>query len=389
MVLNSAIYLDHNATSPLLPDLARKIQELTQSHYGNPSSPHRVGQVAKSLLENSRLSIAKCLGVEAAELIVTSGGSEGNNMILRHFANIKTPCHLLLSEIEHPSVLTTVRLLAQNSRITYSLIKVGSNGIIDLNRVEELIQENTKLISVMLVNNEIGSIQPIEKLSQICKSRGILLHSDLVQAVGKMPINLRQLGIDYATLSAHKLGGPKGVGLLYVRQGAEISPLISGGNQERLRRAGTENPALLYGFAEALTWRIAHLQQLDEKFKLLNDLILRNAAKMEGYFYNGDSQFCLPHTLNFGFRGINAESLLIALDLAQIAVSTGSACSSGAIEASGVLMALGLSKKDAKSSIRISLGWSNTEAEIHQFIQVLNQVVPQLLQKAHSRNAHV
>ncbi len=233
----------------------------------------------------------------------------------------------------------------------------------------------------MAANNETGALQPLAELVEIAQSRQIPFHSDCVQALGKIPLHCKNLKLDYATGTAHKLGGPKGIGLLYVRKNAVFEPLITGGKQERVRRAGTESVALAYGFAQALTWHLAHLAEMQEQWSSYKKLILQRLQKIDGFFLNGAETSCLPTTINFGFKGISGESLLIALDLAGIGVSMGSACSSGAMQASPVLLAMGLSKALAKSSLRVSMGWGTTAKDIAYFLEQTVLKIARLYEK--------
>ena len=377
----SKTYLDHNATSPLLPEAAHVMNEVAQQAFANPSSPHWAGRDARILLEDARENLAHSLGAKPQEIFFTSGGSESNNAVIRQFLMKSGKQHLICSAVEHPSVLETCRILADQPNIDFTELAVDSTGRLDPENLCTSIHSETVLISVITANNETGNLQPIEELTEIAHEYEIPFHTDLVQAFGKIEVDLRKSGVDYATATGHKLGGPRGIGLLYVKQGTPFQSLISGGKQERVRRAGTENVVLAVGFAKAVQWYLENRSKLREQFFLFRKSILREIEKLEGIFINTDLDNSLPHTLNFGCHGISAESLLISLDLDGIAVSTGSACSSGAMEASHVLLAMGLSRADAKSSLRVSWGWSTTATEIDFFCKRLTHHILRLQQK--------
>ncbi len=377
----SKTYLDHNATSPLLPEAAHVMNEVAQQAFANPSSPHWAGRDARILLEDARENLAHSLGAKPQEIFFTSGGSESNNAVIRQFLMKSGKQHLICSAVEHPSVLETCRILADHPNIRFTELAVDSSGRLDPENLCTSIHSETVLISVITANNETGNLQPIEELTEIAHEYEIPFHTDLVQAFGKIEVDLRKSGVDYATATGHKLGGPRGIGLLYVKQGTPFQSLISGGKQERVRRAGTENVVLAVGFAKAVQWYLENRSKLREQFFLFRKSILREIEKLEGIFINTDLDNSLPHTLNFGCHGISAESLLISLDLDGIGVSTGSACSSGAMEASHVLLAMGLSRADAKSSLRVSWGWSTTATEIDFFCKRLTHHILRLQQK--------
>ena len=377
----SKTYLDHNATSPLLPEAAHVMNEVAQQAFANPSSPHWAGRDARILLEDARENLAHSLGAKPQEIFFTSGGSESNNAVIRQFLMKSGKQHLICSAVEHPSVLETCRILADHPNIRFTELAVDSSGRLDPENLCTSIHSETVLISVITANNETGNLQPIEELTEIAHEYEIPFHTDLVQAFGKIEVDLRKSGVDYATATGHKLGGPRGIGLLYVKQGTPFQSLISGGKQERVRRAGTENVVLAVGFAKAVQWYLENRSKLREQFFLFRKSILREIEKLEGIFINTDLDNSLLHTLNFGCHGISAESLLISLDLDGIAVSTGSACSSGAMEASHVLLAMGLSRTDAKSSLRVSWGWSTTATEIDFFCKRLTHHILRLQQK--------
>ena len=384
--MDKNIYLDHNATSPLLPEAQTAMSDAAEKSLGNPSSPHWAGREAKILLEEARDSLAKSLGAETREIIFTSGGSESNNAVLRQLSTASVKQHLITSKIEHPSVLETCRILDKQPNIGLTELPVNSSGLIDPESLIKNINPQTSLISLMTANNETGCLQPIEELSQIAREHEIAFHTDLVQASGKIKIDLNKSGLDFASVTSHKLGGPRGIGLLYARQGVAFDSIITGGKQERVRRAGTENVTLAVGFAKALKWYQENQDRLQTKFSNFREKVLGRVKTIDGFFLNTNLDHSLQHTFNFGFSGISAESLLISLDLDGVAVSTGSACSSGAMEASHVLLAMGRSRAEAKSSLRVSWGWSTTADEIDYFLERLTHHIQRLQQKRANQN---
>lgn len=375
------IYLDHNATSPLLPEAQTAMSDAAEKSLGNPSSPHWAGREAKILLEEARFSLAKSLGAEPREIIFTSGGSESNNAVLRQLSLTSVKQHLITSKIEHPSILETCRILAKLPNITLTELPVDSSGLLNPESLKDEILSQTSLISLMTANNETGSLQPIEELCQIAREHDILFHTDMVQASGKIKFDLNKSGIDFASVTSHKLGGPRGIGLLYVRQGNNFESLVTGGKQERVRRAGTETVTLAVGFAKALEWYLKNQNRLQKQHTHFRGKILDRISAIDGFFQNTNLDNSLYHTLNFGFSDISAESLLISLDLDGVAVSTGSACSSGAMEESHVLLAMGRTRSEAKSSLRVSWGWSTNEDEIDYFLERLTHHTHRLQQK--------
>ncbi|MDG2066619.1 MAG: cysteine desulfurase family protein [SAR324 cluster bacterium] len=383
---NSKIYLDHNATSPLLPEVSAAMAEVEHLAFANPSSPHWAGRDARILLEDSREKLAQALGTKPQEIFFTSGGSESNNTVLRQLLMTSGEKHIISSSVEHPSVLETCRILAEQQNIQFTELAVDSSGTLAPNDLSAAIRPETELISLISANNETGKLQSIEELTKITQQQQIPFHTDLVQAFGKIECDLSTSGIDYATATAHKLGGPRGIGLLYVREGTPFQSLISGGKQERARRAGTENVTLAVGFAKAVEWYLKNQSKLNEQFFKYRQSVLEEIAKLEKIFINTDLENSLPNTLNFGCHGISAESLLISLDMDGVAVSTGSACSSGAMEASHVLLAMGISRAEAKSSLRISWGWSTSSEDIDYFCARLTHHILRLQAKNKTEN---
>ncbi len=375
------IYLDHNATTPLAPSVVDRMAAALREEYGNPSSVHHFGQRAKAAMDESRSAVAGLLAVDPSEIVFTGGGTESDNFAIRGAAEALEATgrrHLIASAIEHEAVLNTFKALARRGWTT-TLLPVDQSGVVRVEALRAALTDGTALVSIMHANNEIGTIQPVEELATLARERGALFHTDAVQSTGKIPVEPRTLGVDLLSISAHKLYGPKGVGALWVRRGLRLVPLMTGGKQERSRRSGTENVAGIVGLGVAaelartkMTAESTRLSQLRDR---LEQGILRHVA---GTAVNGGSMPRVPNTTNVSFDRVEAESLLIALDLDGIAVSTGSACSSGTLEPSHVLKAMGFPPHRTQNSIRFSLGAANTEAEIDHVISVLPRIVDKL-----------
>ena len=376
------IYLDHNATTPVDSAVVDTVSHVLQNCYGNASSVHTFGQSAKALLDDARSAVASLLGAQPAEIVFTGGGTESDNLAIRGAAGLHNPTgrrHLITSTIEHEAVLNTIKDLTRHGW-TATYLPVGASGVVKPADLEEAISEQTALVSIMHANNEIGTLQPINKLASIAHSYGALFHTDAVQTTGKYPVNVSELDIDLLSISGHKFNGPKGVGALWVKRGTRLTSSLTGGRQERNRRAGTENVAGIAGLgiaAQVASNKLAHeTSRLGQLRDRLESDILCNIAGAE---LNGTGQR-VSNTTNISFHGIEAEALLIALDLEGIAVSTGSACSSGTLEPSHVLRAMGLTPQRAQSSIRFSLGLGNTEEQITRVIKSLPPIVSKLRQ---------
>ena len=375
------IYFDHNATTPVDPAVAETIARVMTNEFGNASSVHHFGQRAKAILDEARSAVAALIAAEPSEIVFTSGGTESDNFALRGVAEALEPTgrrHLIASSIEHEAVLVTLRALARRGwRIT--LLPVDQTGIVDPEALRAAMADDTVLVSVMHANNEIGTIQPVVELARIAHDRGALFHTDAVQSVGKIPVDVAALGVDFLSLSAHKFNGPKGVGALWIKRGSRVTSILTGGKHERNRRAGTENVPGIAGLGVAaqlakkkLTGEAARLGSLRNR---LEEAIL---AKVPGTAINGSREPRVPNTTNISFEAVEAESLLIALDLEGVAVSTGSACSSGTLEPSHVLRAMGLPSPRTQNSIRLSLGAGNTEAEVDFVVSKLPATVDKL-----------
>ena len=375
------IYLDHNATTPPHPAVVERMMTALVDDFGNPSSVHHFGQRAKAAIDDARSATAALIGADPGEVVFTSGGTESDNFAIRGIAEALEPTgrrHLVASSIEHEAVLNTLKALARRGWST-TLLPVDETGIVSPDALAAALTDQTAIVSVMHANNEIGTIQPVADLARIARARGALFHTDAVQSAGKIPVDVRTLGVDLLSLSAHKFYGPKGVGALWIRRGVRLLPPITGGKQERSRRAGTENVAAIVGLGvaaqvarEKMTAEAARLAELRDH---LEEGIL---AAVSGTAVNGARSPRVANTSNISFDRVEAESLLIALDLAGIAVSTGSACSSGTLEPSHVLKAMGLPPHRTQNSIRFSLGTANTEADVERTIAVLPGIVDKL-----------
>jgi cysteine desulfurase len=375
------IYLDHNATTPVDAVAAEAVTSALHNLFGNASSVHYYGQQAKAAIDAARSSIAALIGAEPAEIIFTSGGTEADNFAIRGVAEALEATgrrHLITCGIEHEAVLNTFKALARRGWKT-TVLPLDATGIVSPDRLREAITADTALVSIMHANNEIGTIQPIAELAAIAHERGALFHTDAVQSAGKVPVNVRALGVDLLSISAHKFYGPKGVGALWARRGVRLSPFLSGGKQERNRRAGTENVPGIIGTGVAADRALQKMEKEGARLALLRDRleagILSSVPNTE---VNGAREPRVPNTTNISFDRIEAESLLIALDLEGVAVSTGSACSSGTLEPSHVLKAMNLSSHRAQNSIRFSLGASNTDEQIDHVISILPRIVSKL-----------
>ncbi|HLI35454.1 MAG TPA: cysteine desulfurase family protein [Terriglobia bacterium] len=380
------IYLDNNATTPLAPEVFEAMKPyLTGEGFGNASSIHWYGQQAKAALEEARESVACLIKAQASEIVFTSGGTESDNTALfgvvaaaadSHGAD--RPVHVITTAIEHHAVLYTAQALeARGVCVTY--VPVGSSGVVDPSDIERAITPTTALISVMHSNNELGSIQPLKEISRIAREHGILLHTDAVQSAGKFPLDVKKLGVDLLSLSAHKLYGPKGVGALYIRKGTPLRPFMYGGHHERDRRPGTENIPGIVGFGRAAELAFENLSDEALRMAALRDQLEEGILQqVPDVNVHCDRSPRLPNTSSVRFDHVEGEGFVIAADLLGLACSTGAACSSGSLEPSHVLSAIGLSKEQARSTIRFSLGRYNTESDIDQALKIIPQVVERL-----------
>lgn len=374
------VYFDYNATSPLSDEAADAVATATREVFGNPSSLHHFGQRAKAALDDARSAVAGLVGGDPSEVVFTSGGTEADNAAIRGAADVFEAAgkrHLIASAIEHEAVLNTFKALARRGW-TSTLIPVDQTGIVDPERVRAAMTPATALVSVMHANNEIGTIQPIAAIAAIAHAGGALMHTDAVQSCGKIPVAARALGVDLLALSAHKFNGPKGAGALWVKRGTRMQPLLTGGKHERNRRAGTENVAGIVGLGVAARLAAQKITSEGVRLSALRDRLEQGVLeRVSGTVVNG-SGARVPNTTNISFDRVEAESLLIALDLEGIAVSTGSACSSGTLEPSHVLRAMGLPAHRTQNSLRFSLGLYSTDAEVDRVLDVLPRLVEKL-----------
>lgn len=389
---NRIVYLDHAATTPVKPEVVEAMLPYFNDRYGNPSSIYSLGRDSKKAIENARETVAKSIGAQAREIFFTGSGTEADNWAIKGvaYANRQKGRHIITTTIEHHAVLHTCQYLESDGfEVTY--LPVDSDGLVDPEKVSAAIKPDTILITIMFANNEIGTVQPIAEIGRIARERGILFHTDAVQAVGSIPINVSEMNIDLLSMSAHKFYGPKGVGALYIRQGVKITSFIHGGAQERSRRASTENVPAIVGLAKALEIAVDNMDQNNKRIMALRDRTIREIEQKIPYVrLNGHREKRLPGNVNFSFEFIEGESLLLMLDMRGIAASSGSACTSGSLDPSHVLLAIGLEHEIAHGSLRITFGNDNTDADVDILMEVLPSIVQKLremspLYEAHSR----
>jgi len=375
------VYFDYNATTPLAPEVLEAVVRTARDQFGNASSVHHFGQQAKAVIDEARSAVAALVNGDPSEVVFTGGGTESDNFAIRGAAEALEPTgrrHLVASAIEHEAVLNTLKALARRGWST-TLVPVDQTGVVSPDRLRELVTDDTAVVSIMQAKNEIGTIQPIAELARIAHEHGALLHTDAVQSVGKMPVDVRALGVDLLSLSAHKFNGPKGAGALWIKRGTRMLPILTGGKHERNRRAGTENVPALAGLGVAAQLAAGKIATEGARVGALRDRLEAGILKqVPGTVVNGAPQLRVPNTTNISFDRIEAESLLIALDLDGIAVSTGSACSSGTLEPSHVLRAMGFPAHRTQNSLRFSLGLFSTEEEVDRVIEVLPRLVEKL-----------
>ncbi len=380
--MNRQVYVDNAATTKISSKVLEKMLPYLKENYGNPSSLYSLGAKAKHAIEDAREDIANCFCAKPQEIYFTCGGSEADNWAIKGYAEKiidkdKNKNHIITSAFEHHAVLHTVQALQKKGfDITY--LPVYENGIVKPEDLEKAINERTALVSIMFANNEIGTLQPIKELADICKKHNVVFHTDAVQAVGNVKIDVNELGIDMMSISAHKIHGPKGCGALYLRKGIALNNLLDGGAQENGKRAGTENTAAIVGFAEAV--KLA-TKDIDKKVKYiteLRDYFIENALKIDRSLLNGSKAKRLAGNINMCFEGIEGESLLLSLDLCGISASSGSACTSGSLDPSHVLLAVGLPHEIAHGSLRISLSEENTKEDVDYILQNLTPIIQRL-----------
>ena len=374
------IYVDNAATTRMSQTALNAMLPLLTEGFGNPSSLHSVGQAAAEELQQAREAVAECLNCTPREVVFTSGGSEADNQAILSAAAIgarKDKKHIVSTAFEHHAVLHTLQKL-QKQGFDVELLPVGSSGTVTAEQVKKAIRDDTCLVTVMFANNEIGSILPIAEIGAVCREKGVLFHTDAVQAVGHLPIDVQAQNIDLLSLSAHKFHGPKGVGALYVRTGVPVTPLIEGGAQERGKRAGTENVPAIAGMAAALKEAVANLGENAKKMAALRDRLIAGLAAIPHSALNGDPVNRLPGNVNFCFEGIEGESLLLLLDAKGICASSGSACTSGSLDPSHVLLAIGRPHEVAHGSLRLSLSEANTPEEVDYILTEVPKIVERL-----------
>ncbi|UCG64661.1 MAG: cysteine desulfurase [Deltaproteobacteria bacterium] len=372
------VYLDHNATTPLDPRVFEAMKPYLTDAFGNASSPHHYGRLAKQALERSRVIAAEAIAARPEEIIFTSGGTESDNLAIRGIAYHRGKGHIITSSVEHHAVLKTCQALERAGfRTTY--LSVDRQGRVDPDEVKRSIRKDTVLISLMFANNETGVMQPVAEISGIARENGILFHCDAVQGIGKSAIDVREMCIDLLSVSSHKIYGPQGIGGLYVRDRTELSPIIAGGHHERGLRPGTENIAAIVGFAQALKIAVDEIDTYRVTVSCLRDKLESELLdRIDRVEIHGAQAERLPHTSSVGFSSVEAESILLHLDLKGIAASSGSACTTGDPEPSHVLSAMGISPELARGSIRISLGRENTAEEVDYTVGVLEAAIAQL-----------
>lgn len=374
------VYADNAATTKISDSALKAMMPLFKEDYGNPSSLHSIGQKAKEYLEKARADIAECINAEPSTIYFTSGGSEADNQALRSAAYMgkkKGKTHIISSKFEHHAILHTLNALEKEG-FTVTLLDVYSNGIVKTEDVKNAITDETCLVTIMTANNEIGTIQPIKEIGAICREKGVLFHTDAVQAAGHIPLDVKDMNVDMLSISGHKFHGPKGVGALYVRKGIILTNIIFGGAQERKKRAGTENVPAIVGMATALKDSVANMEKNSEYVANLRDKMIAGLKDIPKSRINGDLQHHLPGTLNMCFEGIEGEGILLWLDQKGIEASSGSACTSGSLDPSHVLLAIGVPVEVAHGSLRLSISEYNTEEEIDHIIKTVPQVVSYL-----------
>ena len=375
------LYFDHSATTPIHPDIQLLIKELNQDNYGNPSSIHAAGRKAKHIVETARKQIANAVNCTSKEIIFTGGGSEANNLVLWNMM-YRDRKHVITSAIEHPAILAVLKQL-EHLGISHTIIPVNKYGWVNPEDIDAAIRESTGLISIMMVNNEVGTVEPLKEIAKIAKKHNVLFHSDGIQVLGKLPIDVHELGVDMMSFSAHKFYGPKGVGAVYIKEGTSMKPLIIGGTQEKNLRAGTENVGGIAGLgyaAELVTKSLSDvgntLTRLETQFKT------KFSEQHTNVIYNGYEDDHLPGLINLTIPGIASDLLLIHLDNEDIAISSGSACSSGTISPSPVLKAMGINDKKNLETIRISAGRDNNSTEVDLLVEAMNRAIATIFRNA-------
>lgn len=374
------VYADNAATTRIAPQVLDAMLPYLKEEYGNPSTLYKLGREAKIAIEKAREQVAQVIGAKAEEIFFTGSGTEADNMALKgvlYGPAGKGKKHLITTKIEHHAVLHTAMALEKEGfQVTF--LSVDKNGRVNLEELKQAITPDTALVSIMAANNEVGTIQPIEEIGKICREKGVLFHTDGVQAFGHMPLDVNKMNIDLLSLSAHKINGPKGSGALYIRRGLGLRPVIEGGGQERNRRSGTENVAGIVGLGQAAQLAMETMEEESARLKALSQKLIDGVLQIPETILTGDPENRLPGACSFAISAIEGESLVLYLDMEGICTSTGSACSTGSLDPSHVLMAIGLSHEVSHGSLRVSLGRFNTEEEVDYIIETLPKVVEKL-----------
>lgn len=372
------IYLDNAASTQIHEDVLEAMLPYLKEQYGNPSSIHRYGRLANKAIEKARKQIAMLINADPSEILFTSGGTESNNMALYGIAKKKPHSQIITSSIEHDAILEPCKKLVRDG-FDVIYLPVDNFGVIDLSVLKSSLSEKTCLVSIMFGNNEVGTIEPIAQIAQLCNEQNIPFHTDAIQAVGKISIDVKKLGVDLLSMSSHKINGPKGIGALYIRKGIDIDPIILGGGQEHGLRSGTENVANIVGFGKACELAALHLDEnIDHMKKLRDSLIEKTIQEIHGVTLNGHTKNRLPNNVHFTFLGVAGEDLIIKLDEYGIAASTGSACSVHTQKASHVLQAMGLSHEQITGSLRLTLGLFNNDQQIDETVNILKKATSEL-----------
>ena len=366
------IYMDNAATTKVTDSVLNAMLPYLRENYGNASAIYSLGQKSRAAIENSRIKIAEILKTKPSEIYFTSSGTESDNWVIKESLNPREKHHIISSRIEHPAILNSLKAVKRLGS-DYSLISVDQEGFVNLDELSEKIRDNTKLISIMFANNEIGTIEPIEEISKIAREKNILLHTDAVQAMGNVKFNLRDLDVDMLSISGHKLGAPKGIGILYIKDGTEISPFINGGEQERGMRASTENVASIVGIGRALEDAYANIDANIEYTRDLRNYTIEKLLNIDGIILNGPREKRLPGNINITLKDTKPQTMVQYLDMYDICVSSGSACAAGSINPSHVLRAIGRSEEDSLSMLRLSLNHNNTREECDYVVEKTSQ----------------
>lgn len=374
------VYLDHNATTPVHPEVLEAMLPYYKDKFGNASSIHGFGKEAKVALEESRERVAKLINASPSGIYFTSGGTESDNLAIKGaaFANRKKGKHIITSKIEHHAILESCKFLEKEGfEVTY--LPVDGGGLIDPDDLKKAMRKDTILVSLMYANNEVGTIEPLEELCKITKENGVYFHTDAVQAMGKVPVDVQKLNVDMLSISAHKIYGPKGVGAIYIRKGTRITPWSHGGSHERSRRAGTENVPGIVGLVKAIEIAYRDMEEQSRYLRNLSESFYKKLTQaIPDVFLNGDLERRIPNTLNLSFKAVEGESMILSLDLKGVAVSTGSACASGALEPSHVLSAMGIAPEIGQAAIRFSFGRENTMEDVEYVVAILPEIVSRL-----------